>query len=86
MAVSRATAEHYGWGDGCDGWHLLKTSGLSVIEERMPPGTSERRHRHAVSHQFFFVLAGELTAEVEGVVEVVGAGMGVEIAPKWHIR
>jgi len=33
--ISTDNAEHYIWGDGCDGWHLVKTSTLSVIKERI---------------------------------------------------
>jgi hypothetical protein len=52
--VSRGNGEQYAWGDGCDGWHLVKTPGMSVIQERMPPGRSETRHLHQHAHQFFF--------------------------------
>ena len=79
--VSRHTADHYTWGDGCDGWHLVRSPALSVIQERMPPGTAESRHRHANARQFFFVLAGELTIERDGAVLVLRAGEGLEIAP-----
>jgi mannose-6-phosphate isomerase-like protein (cupin superfamily) len=65
------TAEHYSWGGTCDGWHLLATSALSVIQERMPPGTAEMRHYHHHAHQFFFVLAGALTLEIEGVLHLL---------------
>mgnify|MGYP001602642574 CR=1 FL=1 len=65
MPISTTTAEHYTWGDRCDGWHLVRTTGLSIIEERMPPGTTETRHHHVHAHQFFYVLEGELTLEVE---------------------
>lgn len=79
--ISPATAEHYLWGGQCDGWHLVRAPGLSVIQERMPPGAVEVRHRHAHARQFFYVLAGELRLEVDGVVHVVRPGHGVEIAP-----
>jgi mannose-6-phosphate isomerase-like protein (cupin superfamily) len=79
--VSTDTAEHYGWGDGCDGWHLLRTAGASVIQERMPPGTSEDRHWHARSHQFFYLLAGSLDIELEGTAHRLTRGMGIEIPP-----
>lgn len=79
--VSRATAEHYSWGQGCDGWHLVRTPGLSVIQERMPAGTTEQRHKHGVARQFFFVLAGRLTIDVEGVRHELGPQTGFEIAP-----
>ena len=45
--MSRAAAQHYEWGDGCEGWHLVRAQNLSVIEERMPPGAREVRHWHA---------------------------------------
>ncbi len=38
-----STGEHYRWGDGSEGWHLLKREDLSVIEERVPPGDRGRR-------------------------------------------
>jgi mannose-6-phosphate isomerase-like protein (cupin superfamily) len=56
IAVSTLTAEHYSWGEVCDGWRLLATPGLSVIEERMPPGSSEQRHHHDRARQFFYRL------------------------------
>jgi hypothetical protein len=33
-------------GTDCEGWHLVKTSDLSIIEEHMPTGISEVRHEH----------------------------------------
>ena len=65
MKTSISTAEHYIWGDNCDGWHLLKSDSLSVIQERMPPGTAEQRHYHAKAQQLFFVLSGEAAFEIE---------------------
>jgi quercetin dioxygenase-like cupin family protein len=82
MAVSSiATAEHYEWGDGCEGWHLVRTDELAVIEERMPAGATERRHRHERSRQFFYVLEGELTLEVEGEAHLLTPRTGLEIVP-----
>jgi mannose-6-phosphate isomerase-like protein (cupin superfamily) len=79
--ISTESAPHYTWGDGCDGWHLVRGEALSVIEERMPPGTAERRHRHGRSRQFFYVLSGELTLEVEGAERPLTANQGLEVAP-----
>ncbi len=80
-AVSVATGEHYIWGAVSDGWHLVRSPGLSVIEERMPPGATEQRHFHERSRQFFYVLTGELTIEAAGASYVLRAGHGLEIAP-----
>ena len=77
--VSNASADHYTWGGTCDGWHLVRAAALSVIEERMPPGTSEVRHWHARAVQFFYVVRGVLVIEVEGVVHELPAGSGIEL-------
>ena len=79
--ISSNTAPQYTWGQICTGWHLLKTDNLSIIEELMPPATSEARHQHAKSHQFFYVLCGELTLELDGATHTLRAGEGIEIPP-----
>jgi mannose-6-phosphate isomerase-like protein (cupin superfamily) len=79
--ISTVNAEHYTWGNNCDGWYLVKTPELQIIEEGMPPGTAETPHHHEHARQFFLVLEGELTMEVEYHEFVVGKGEGIEIAP-----
>lgn len=79
--VSTGNAEHYRWGHGCDGWHLLAGEDLSVIEERMPPGAVEVRHRHAQSRQFFYALEGKLTLELDGQVYHLQNGQGLHVPP-----
>jgi|SRR6187402_318975 len=78
-AVSIHNAEHYTWGEVCDGWHLLSGAGLSVIEERMPAGGREQRHLHERAQQFFYVLAGELTLELSDETVILRAGEGMAI-------
>jgi mannose-6-phosphate isomerase-like protein (cupin superfamily) len=80
-ATSIANAEHYLWGQACDGWHLLATDDLSVIEERMPPDSFEQRHFHTRARQFFYVLDGEATLELEGVTHCLQRGEGLHIPP-----
>ena len=79
--VSRATAEHYTWGRQCDGWHLVKDEKLSVIAEEMPPGTSEVRHFHVRSQQFFWILSGEAVMEIDGHETRLTPGCGMHIHP-----
>ena len=79
--IATGTAHSYGWGDGCQGWHLVRSQNLSVIEERMPPGTREVRHWHARARQFFYVLQGTLTMEVEGRMHQLPARTGIELPP-----
>jgi len=78
---STANGRHYVWGNGCDGWHLLERDDLSVIEEKVPPGAAESRHLHAQSRQFFYVLVGEATLEVDGEVHRLRAGEGLHVPP-----
>ena len=79
--ISSTSAPHYAWGGSCDGWHLVKGEALSVIQERMPPGSSEVSHHHVFARQFFFVLEGELRIAFEDRTETLGSRQGVEIAP-----
>ena len=80
-AVNRENAEHYRWGNDCDGWYLVRDPQLSVIEELMPPGAAEIRHHHEHAQQFFYVLEGQIMMEVEGETVLVSAGSGVRIMP-----
>ena len=80
--ISPDNAEHYSWGAGCDGWHLVRTPELSVILERMPPGAREVRHYHERARQFFFVLEGEATLEINGQEFSLLPGHGLEVAPR----
>ena len=80
-AVDIGSARHYRWGAASDGWHLLDGADLSVIQERVPPGDQERRHRHARARQFFYILAGQATLEIDGRELVVSAGQGIEVPP-----
>src|SRR6185437_9765114 len=84
MTVCTANAEHYTWPSAvsdnlCDGWHLHCSDSLSVIEERMPPGTAEQRHLHHHTTQFFYVLAGELTIELNGGEHRLAPNTGLTI-------
>lgn len=79
MIKSIKNAEHYKWGDNCDGWHLLKTDSLSVIQEKMPPGAFEKRHFHAEAQQLFYILSGTATFEMEGEAFVLNAGESIHV-------
>lgn len=79
--VERGTVEHYTWGDGCDGWILSNDPQLTVIEERMPPESCEKPHRHTRSRQFFYVLSGELVMHTPSATCRLSLGQGVAVAP-----
>ncbi|MGJ0480344.1 cupin domain-containing protein [Pantoea agglomerans] len=79
--ISKDNAEHYVWGDDCDGWYLVNRKDMLVIHEKMPPGTFEKRHFHSVSRQFFFVLNGILSMELDDEIHNIKALQGLEIPP-----
>src|SRR5262245_40826453 len=81
-SVRRDAAEHYTWGNGCDGWHLVRQERLSVIEERMPAGTAEVRHYHQSAQQFFYILTGKAVMELDGKIVELGRGEGLHIPPE----
>ena len=82
MSISIENAEHYVWGEVCDGWHLLKRDDMSVIQERVPAGGAEVMHYHNVARQFFYILEGEGTMVFEDKAVVLHNGQGIEIAPQ----
>jgi mannose-6-phosphate isomerase-like protein (cupin superfamily) len=71
--------KHDKWGNVCDSWNLVDSVGLSVKQEMMPPGTSEQLHYHEHSQQFFFILAGTATFEIEGKQIEVSAHQGLQV-------
>ncbi|MEP7107233.1 MAG: cupin domain-containing protein [Ferruginibacter sp.] len=81
MIVSVKNAEHYLWGQNNDGWHLLKNDDLSVIGERMGPGTSEYLHFHKKAQQLFYILSGEAGFEVNHKLIHLCTGETVHVPP-----
>ena len=82
MVISVENAEHYVWGEVCDGWHLLKRGDMSVIQERVPAGGAEVMHYHNVARQFFYILEGEGTMVFEDREVTLSKGQGLEIPPQ----
>ncbi len=77
--TSIENGEHYVWGTNCDGWHLAKSEALSVIQERVPSGSSETRHLHNKAEQFFYILAGIATLEVGAEIYTLHPNQGLHV-------
>jgi len=77
--IETKNSEHYKWGNNCDGWHLVKNKTLSIIQECVPSGSFETSHYHQHSHQFFFIISGVATIEVDGVIHTLKADQGIEV-------
>lgn len=81
--ISRETAEHFTWREVCDGWFLVnQPDRLTVLHERMPPGSSEVRHLHRQVSQFFFILAGTASLEIDRHYVSLHALEGAAIPPQ----
>ncbi|WP_211746624.1 cupin domain-containing protein [Paenibacillus sp. Marseille-Q4541] len=79
MIRSKDIAEHYIWGEGCDGWKLVNDPDISIIHEKMPAGTCETRHYHETARQFFFILSGTVELEIDGVTSSISQQEGMEV-------
>jgi mannose-6-phosphate isomerase-like protein (cupin superfamily) len=77
--IDTNTAPHYIWEEHCDGWHFMDIAGLSVIREKMPPGTREKKHYHQNSNQFFYILNRLATFEISGNTYNVRPQQGISI-------
>ncbi len=71
--------KHYQWGNACDGWNLVEDESLSIKQERMPAGSSEDLHYHQKSQQFFFILKGIATFEIDNKTIEVKEQEGLHI-------
>ena len=80
MVVSIENAEHYVWGEVCDGWHLLKRDDMSVIQERVPAGGAEVMHYHTCGAP---VLLYPRRRRDDGILRInrwfCARGQGIEI-------
>ncbi|WP_343659985.1 cupin domain-containing protein [Chryseobacterium sp.] len=82
MIHSKENSQHYIWGDQCDSWILKNTQNLSVKQEKMPAGTSEKLHFHKVAEQFFYILKGEAVFFINEERFWVKQNESISIAPE----
>lgn len=77
--VSKEKVLKYQWGKHCAAWILLENASLSVKQEYMPAGSSESLHVHQKAQQFFYVLQGEATMEIDNEKHNIKSGEGIHI-------
>lgn len=70
---------HYIWSAACEGWNLVENENISIKIEMMPAGASEALHYHQHAQQFFFILKGSATFEIEEEKTELKAGEGIQI-------
>jgi mannose-6-phosphate isomerase-like protein (cupin superfamily) len=79
--VSTMNAVQYNWGKECKAWFLLKNPKLTVIQEEMPPGSSDLLHFHHKAKQLFYILRGEATMEIGDKFVELKPSQSLHIAP-----
>lgn len=66
-------------------WCLLKETGLGIKEEWMPVGESEVCHIHKGSAQFFYILDGEASMQINEQEFILESGDGIMVqSGEWH--
>jgi mannose-6-phosphate isomerase-like protein (cupin superfamily) len=73
--------KQYAWGKASNAWNLVDKESLSVKLESMPPGEEELLHYHRHAQQFFFILKGTASFEIEGEHTEVRAEQGFYVGP-----
>jgi mannose-6-phosphate isomerase-like protein (cupin superfamily) len=57
----------------------------SLAEARVPAGCATERHYHKLAEEFYFLLEGRGTMEIDGDTRAVGPGDAILIPPgAWH--
>ena len=57
----------------------------SLAEARVPAGRATRIHFHRIAEEFYFILEGRGTMEIDGESRAVGPGDAILIPPgAWH--
>lgn len=57
----------------------------SLAEATLPTGSATDRHYHKLSEEFYFLLEGSGTMEIDGEEKTVGPGDAILIPPgAWH--
>lgn len=82
VIVSKETAPRFDWGNNCEGWWLKKQGNFTVISEIMPKGSTEIQHFHQSVEQFFYVLEGILSIELDGVAYDLKQHEGITVMPE----
>ena len=76
--INKSIAPRNVW-DAGESWTLTDQPRLHVLQERMPPGTAERRHLHVAVEQLYYVLAGVATVRFDDHEETLRPGDAVYV-------
>lgn len=85
MAIHKKTslndAEQYHWGQKGVGWFLSKSEEMTIVEEKIAPGIKEIKHYHERAWQFFYILSGSGTINIDGSNIELNKNDSIEVPP-----
>jgi len=76
--INKSIAPRTVWEAG-ESWTLTDQPHLHVLQERMPPGSAERRHLHSAVEQLYYVLEGVATVRFDDHEETLRPGEAVPV-------
>ena len=76
--INKATAPRNVWEAG-ESWTLTDRPHMHVQQERMPPGSAERRHLHSAVEQLYYILEGVATVRFDDHEETLQPGDAVHV-------
>ncbi|SDE17770.1 cupin domain-containing protein [Niabella drilacis] len=76
-----APVSSYYWGTGGEAFVLSSNPRFSIKKEQIPPGTGEQLHLHNKATQFFYIITGVGSFEIDQRSFLLNAGQGIEIFP-----
>ena len=77
--VGDAAGAGAGAGGVGESWILADQPHMHVMQERMPPGSAERRHLHSAVEQLYYVLEGVATVRFDDHEETLSSGDAVRV-------
>ncbi len=79
--VTKNSAEQYHWGTKGTGWLFHGSKEITIVEEKIAPGIKEIRHYHEQASQYFYIISGTGTFEINEESIMIGKGEFIEVSP-----
>ena len=82
--ITLKNAEQYRWGNAGMGWILANSKDVTVAERLLAPGVKEVKHYHKTAWQFFYIIKGEGTIEINGEKIELIKNESIHVDPGQH--
>jgi mannose-6-phosphate isomerase-like protein (cupin superfamily) len=79
MLKNRFNTDKVEWSPGCLSWQFVDDKKVSIKMEEIQTKSRSNAHFHTKSRQFFFVLKGKASVDLEGALYDLKRHEGIEI-------